>query len=409
MPQQDENLEGSQPPEEELDVTEQLDLLLEELRAIEPDLLQGSVVAEPAVADAPPADEPAETDAPQADESAEQEVSEPVPIVAEEELLSSDEAVESADTPVEAEPSEAVAAADAQPPEEAEPVSDLGAALDDILAMAELEEEVSGEEVQPSVSEEPVEEAVAEEVAEPAQEEASGGGDLDLADQLQALLSSSEIAETAEETPQSGPASEEVVAEPVAAESSDDVAADSENETPVEQLSLEQIDQLLAEEAVDPEADSELADLLEVPAETIAQVEVAAAEVVEEEDSADQPEEIAEVTASASEGGGGFDANAASVAKELDDQPELKPTMTASAVSEAKDGGRTRPIRFKLDKQLIVTSVWACERLLRRTCTAMNSPLRRLPPAIRDAVGVAAFFHLLVGSVLIFGKLVGAI
>ena len=438
MPQQEENLE-SQQQQEELDITEQLDVLLEELREIEPDLMPGWQMAEPEAIALPQVEELSETVTP-----------EPEPSVTAEAPSPSEEALEPADSPAEVEPSEVVAeSVEPEPSEDAilpEPAIDLGAALDDILAEAEAEEDASEEEVQPVAIEEAIQEevsgggeadladqlqsllssseateeaeATAEDVSEEevqpvaieeaTQEEASGGGEADLADQLQSLLSSSEATEETEEVVDVEVAEETpppaVQAEPVAVASPDAVAPVAEVETEIEQLSMEQIDQLLAEEAVDPEADSELADLLEMPTETVVQSEV----VVEEAVSVGQPVEEA-AASNGPEDGGGFDADSASVAKELDDQPELSPALTANATSDTDQGDQARRIRFKLDKQALVISAWACERLLRRTCMLMNSPLRRLPPTIRDAVGVAAFFHLLVGSVLIFGKLVGAI
>lgn len=406
MPQQQENLE-QQEEQEELDLAEQLDALLVQLQELEPDLFSETDAAEPMPAvESPPQTDTSPETADAVQESDTSELAPPLSVEA-----------SSTDLPSDADSSDALPSSPASDPlaqDVAEPSADpteesvdeqsekaMGEALDSILAEAvasEMNDVESEDEVQPGV----IEDASDTEAAD-------AGGDVDLVDQLQALLNTEDVADA---PPQSDPPAQEVQAEQIVDEPADDAIPAADADPLVDELSMEQIDQLLAEEAIDsPEADG-LEGLVEAPVEVAGQAQPASSSAaVEEADSpVERVNEVAtHVTSNTTEGGGGFDADAEAVARELDDQPELNARPTVSVAPEADEPSRTSRARFRFDKQRLVACATACERLLRRLCTAINSPVRQLHPSIRDAIGVAAVFHLLVGSVLILGKLVGAI
>ena len=153
-----------------------------------------------------------------------------------------------------------------------------------------------------------------------------------------------------------------------------------------EGLSVEQIDAMLAQEA-----EQTVADEFETPTEIQASSGVPA--------DADQDSDS---SASSSEGeqhdAGGFTAGAGDVAAEIDDQPENKSQIPQVATIAAK---------FK--KQDMAGHIVVCKRALWRTCFVINRPLEKIPAPARDAVGYFALAHVMIGSVLILGKLVGIV
>lgn len=95
-------------------------------------------------------------------------------------------------------------------------------------------------------------------------------------------------------------------------------------------------------------------------------------------------------------------ATARDVEQELSQQPEL--AASGSTVAAAEEDAKKRLRRLDL------TLLWAVlDPVLRRICAVLSKPLAGLSPQTRDTIGYFALIHLFLGSVLIFGKLMGII
>jgi hypothetical protein len=174
----------------------------------------------------------------------------------------------------------------------------------------------------------------------------------------------------------SDPASKESVADAGAKGASTPAPVAAAPEGPGEQVSLADIDALLAEQA-----ESQLSAGLGTPL-------AATPETGSGKQPAQGPSH-AEATG----------ADAASVAKELDEQPELQAqssdaAVTKVAVQAARVAPKPKPKKLRGD-------------FLRGVFTVINRPLAGCSPAVRDTLGYVALLHFFVGSVLIVAKLIG--
>ena len=229
---------------------------------------------------------------------------------------------------------------------------------------------------------------------EPDQAEEAG---LDLFDQLEELLTESDrpSTEVAAEAP----------AEAAQPKTTQQTQADAQ---PLEitevgesqELSVDDIDQLLAEEADDTiKAEVYGEEVPEIPPAPDAQPVPAAVGAAQgaghSEAAKDQAHQPAE--------GGGFSADAQAVAAELD--ADSQPHRDLPTVAEL---GKSKPAaKFRFDKQELAGKIVVCEKVIRKACILINKPVKKLPAPARDVVGYVALFHLLVGSVLLLGSLTG--
>ncbi len=434
--------------EQELDIESQLDALLARLEQLEPDLFktqssaqespQQSVAHVAATETEPVSDDVAMTDQTPADDvavDAQQVETDPQSPVETHDTADQidallkdqisdqiDQALETAvQNPDGADTSQPESSDPTAPPTTADeqPSSDLIASQIDQLLLQQPAEQVPATESSPeSADEQPLD------VAGAAVEDsaAATSSDADLAHQLQALLDSQDTQPQSE----SATAGEDLHDPPVQpGQVEAEVSADANPEA-VQELSLEEIDQLLAEEA-DHSIEEAISDtqVQPAPAPEALTPETPVAELTGD-DQADadagapvqrppEPEPaIAAEQVSTDGATGGFIAGAGDVAKELDQQqPVESPVRSAMGVSIDEMDQVDQPLQprltFKVDRQKLAHIAAVIEEMLKRICLAINRPARHLPVFIRDAIGYVAVFNLFFGSLLLVGKMFGIV
>ncbi len=306
---------------------------------------------------------------------------------------------------VEAEPPPPPVAEATEPAQEAE-----------VLQAAEILEAAATEEAQEGEDDD-FDEIVA--MVAPPEPEAAPGADpeepsADITDQLQALLEQAEQDEkaaqaaAAKEKEALGAAAPSAEAEPAAAPIEEPVAGQPQASAVEDQdISLDDIDDLLAGEAEG--VDEEFGELAEAPRAAMASApdDASAQDIGSSRQRHDPFQDAAEpqpagepLDLSAS----GFNADAQAVAKELDEQPERRPSLqSAGQMADAMKQAATP------DKKGLKIKIAVCEKHLRKTCYVMNWPLRKAPSSVKEIVGYAALLQLFIGSVLILGKMTGLI
>lgn|GEM_PF-6468600 len=270
--------------------------------------------------------------------------------------------------------------------------------------------------------------------AAPAPDEAIDTSGLDLASQIQQLL---DDARTHHAEPSSA-ASSPAPAAPVAPAAmprpvKPAPAASAEQDALPETLNIQDIDQMLAEEADQalagdfetihevlaaeqlPEApvtpDPEPVAMSPSPASPAAPPAQEAAEDDELEGSFEEPDAVLQQAAMASTGRSELSEDARAVAQELDDQPENRvraaaaQSTPAATPSEDRETAAPAPSLIHRGFAFVGRELVVLTELVRQLCVLISRPMASLTPQSRDMVGYVGLITLFWGGVALVAKL----